>query len=60
MSELVRAVRVREACHLLEVGELSLTQIGFWCGFSDSAHFSRDFKKSLGMPPSVYRASSLG
>ncbi len=60
LSELVRAVRVREACHLLEAGELSLTQIGFWCGFSDSAHFSRDFKKSLGMPPSVYRASSLG
>lgn len=60
LSELVRAVRVREACHLLEAGELSLTQIGFWCGFSDSAHFSRDFKRSLGMPPSVYRASSLG
>ncbi len=60
LSELVRAVRVREACHLLEAGELSLTQIGFWCGFSDSAHFSRDFKKSLGMAPSVYRASSAG
>ncbi len=60
LSELVRAVRVREACNLLETGELSLTQIGFWCGFSDSAHFSRDFKKSLGMPPSVYRASSRG
>lgn len=60
LSELVRAVRVREACRLLEAGELSLTQIGFWCGFSDSAHFSRDFKKSLGMPPSVYRASSVG
>jgi AraC-like DNA-binding protein len=60
LSELVRAVRVREACHLLEQGELSLTQIGFWCGFSDSAHFSRDFKKSLGMPPSAYRSSSAG
>ncbi len=60
LSELVRAIRVREACRLLEAGQLSLTQIGFWCGFSDSAHFSRDFKKSLGMPPSVYRASSAG
>lgn len=60
LSELVRAIRVREACRLLELGELSLTQIGFWCGFSDSAHFSRDFKKSLGMPPSVYRSSSAG
>ncbi len=60
LSELVRAIRVREACRLLEAGELSLTQIGFWCGFSDSAHFSRDFKKSLGMPPSVYRTSSAG
>ncbi|MCE7997787.1 MAG: helix-turn-helix transcriptional regulator [Rhodobiaceae bacterium] len=60
LSELVRAVRVREACRLLEEDKLSLTQIGFWCGFSDSAHFSRDFKRSLGMPPSVYRASSVG
>lgn len=58
LSELVRALRVREACQLLEAGALSLTQIGFWCGFSDSAHFSRDFKKSLGMSPSVYRNSS--
>ncbi len=60
LSELSRAVRVREACRLLDADQLSLTQIGFWCGFADSAHFSRDFKKSLGMPPSAYRASSTG
>lgn len=60
LSELVRAVRVREACRLLETDDLSLTQIGFWCGFADSAHFSRDFKESLGMPPSAYRTTSAG
>lgn len=59
MTLLVRAVRIREACHLLEAGDLTLTQIGYWCGFSDSAHFSREFRKSIGMPPSVYREVSV-
>jgi AraC-like DNA-binding protein len=56
LSAIVRAVRIREACHLLlsESG-LSLTEIGYWCGFSDSPHFSREFRRALAMPPSVYR-----
>ncbi len=58
LSELTRAVRVREACRLLDKNRLNLTQIGYWCGFSDSAHFSRDFCRSLGMPPSIYRETS--
>jgi len=35
-------------------------EIGFWCGFTDNAHFSRDFRRLVGMPPSVYREASLG
>lgn len=55
-SQLVRLVRVHEACRLLESTELPLTVIGFSSGFSDSAHFSRDFKAATGMPPRQYRA----
>ncbi len=54
-SALVRAVRVAEACRLLERPATSLTEIGFLCGFSDAAHFSRDFRASVGATPSEFR-----
>jgi len=59
-SELVRMVRIRESCRLLKDPNTPITTIGFCSGFSDSAHFSRDFRASTGMTPSDYRAVSLG
>lgn len=55
-SHLVRLVRIFEACRLLKLGDTPLTVIGFCVGFSDSAHFSRDFRASVGMTPSEFRA----
>ncbi len=54
-SRLVRLVRVHEACRLLKKSDVPITVIGFCAGFSDSAHFSRDFRASTGMTPSDYR-----
>ena len=54
-SEVVRAVRVSEACRLLETSMHSATEIGYLCGFSDAAHFSRDFRASVGASPSDFR-----
>lgn len=54
-SQLVRLVRIHEACHLLRNKQYSITTIGFCAGFSDSAHFSRDFRASIGMSPIHYR-----
>jgi len=34
----------------------SITQIAYRCGFTDSAHFSRAFKKRFSCTPSEYRA----
>jgi len=34
----------------------SITQIAYRCGFTDSAHFSRAFKKHFSCTPSEYRA----
>lgn len=56
-SVLVRAVRVHEACRLLTDTDITITAAGFCAGFCDSAHFSRDFRASLGMTPSAYRAA---
>ncbi|MBO6770754.1 MULTISPECIES: AraC family transcriptional regulator [unclassified Thalassospira] len=59
-SDILRLVRVREACRLLCGTTLSVGEIGFWCGFTDNAHFSRDFRRLMAMPPSVYREASIG
>lgn len=58
LTAIIRAIRVREACHLLSGSGLELTEIGYWCGYSDSPHFSREFRRSLGMRPSHYRATA--
>ncbi|WEX11688.1 GlxA family transcriptional regulator [Chelativorans sp. AA-79] len=36
----------------------SLTQIALDCGFSDAAHFSREFRQHFGLPPSRYRVKA--
>lgn len=56
-SHLVRLVRIHEACRLLKNKDISITTIGYCSGFSDSAHFSRDFLASMGMTPSDYRST---
>jgi AraC-like DNA-binding protein len=38
----------------------SITAIAFSWGFSDSAHFSRTFCRTYGVPPSIYRSSVCG
>jgi AraC-like DNA-binding protein len=54
-SRLVRLVRVHEACRLLTNTSAPITAIRFCAGFSDSAHFSRDFRATIGMTPTEYR-----
>jgi AraC-like DNA-binding protein len=54
-SSLIRNVRIHEACSLLAEGDAPVTSIAFCTGFSDSAHFSRDFRASMGMTPTDYR-----
>ncbi len=59
-STLIRIVRIHKACCLLAVSQAPLTSIAFGTGFSDSAHFSRDFRTSMGMTPTDYRDGLLG
>lgn len=47
--------RLDHAKALLSVGEASLTEIAFACGFSSQAHFSSSFKRANGVTPSDFR-----
>ncbi len=58
-SILLRAVRFQQASLLLSDPAFSITDISYSCGFSDSAHFSRDFRKGVGISPSAYRQIAL-
>jgi len=51
-----RLLRSAEDLRSAHLGHESITQIAYRCGFTDSAHFSRAFKKHFACTPSEYRA----
>jgi AraC-like DNA-binding protein len=52
-------VRVRKARELL-VGGLPLSQVALESGFTDQSHFTRHFKRHLGVTPGQYRRAVSG
>ncbi len=54
-SSVIRTTRINMACQLLHSHLLDITAVGYCTGFTDSAHFSRDFKASMGMTPSEFK-----
>ena len=48
-------LRVNRAASLLRRTELSVTEIAFQVGFSDSNYFARQFRQRLGATPTEYR-----
>lgn len=54
-SDVADRIRNDEAARLLSDSALSITEVGYVCGFADSAHFSRALKKRFGRTPSAYR-----
>jgi AraC family transcriptional regulator len=59
VGEFVRAVRFEWARACLVSGDRSIADVALAAGFSDQAHFSRDFKRRVGMSPRRYRISTL-
>lgn len=49
-------VRINRACHLLRTG-LHCVEVAPSVGFADQSHFTRHFKRIMGVTPSVYADS---
>ncbi len=55
LGEYVRSVRVERSLAFMSRRNLSLTEIAVSCGFADQSHFTRSFKRIMGLSPSTYR-----
>jgi AraC family transcriptional regulator len=53
-SQLLKEARVTTASQLIKETTSSLTEIAYYCGFADQAHFTRTFTAYAGAPPSAY------
>ena len=51
----VNRYRVEQAAHMLCGGDLSVTEVGMECGFTDTSHFVKTFKKHKGVTPKQFR-----
>ena len=54
-ARFAEAARIDRACELLGDPDVPLRLVASRCGFCDEFHFSRRFKKHVGIPPSAYR-----
>ena len=57
-TDFYRLIRLRYARALLRQGDMSITEIAIETGFSDCAHFSRQFKARFGLTPTELRLMS--
>lgn len=54
-GKMYRKIQFAHACRLLADPERSIGECAEQLGFSDAFHFSREFRKLSGLPPSEYR-----
>ena len=53
-QKVLRTVRVEHSAALISSYGFKLAEAGYACGFSDQAHFSREFKQRFNMSPSKF------
>ncbi|MFW5946858.1 MAG: helix-turn-helix domain-containing protein [Gemmatimonadota bacterium] len=54
-GEYLRRIRVRMACRRLAHTDESLSAIAYGTGYADQSHFTRHFKRAMGVTPGAYR-----
>lgn len=55
----VNYYRIQQASNMLSNTDLSVTEIGLECGFNDTCHFVKTFKKYKGVTPKQYQKRNL-
>jgi AraC-like DNA-binding protein len=55
-ANFIRTKRLQEAQKLLRISTLSVGEIGYQVGYNDISHFSKVFKKHVGISPAECRA----
>lgn len=58
--DIVNGLRIAEAKELLMDPSLKVHEIAIKIGYSDVAHFSKNFKKAVGVSPMEYRSGNRG
>ena len=55
LKEYINHLRIEDAKALISYSDLTITEIAYSVGFSDSNYFTEVFKKTVGMTPSAYK-----
>ena len=56
----IAQLKIQYARTLLKNKELSISEVAYQVGYSDSSYFARHFKRVTGLTPGQYRKSSVG
>lgn len=60
LTQYINRLRISQAEIFLKETNMNVSEIAWACGYKDIYYFSRVFKKTQGMSPSKYRATSQG
>lgn len=55
VSDVIKSVRITNACRLLSDSQLNISEVAYSLGFSDPLYFSKTFKKETGFSPLQFR-----
>ena len=53
-------LRIEKAKELLTYKDYNVSEVAYNLGYASAAHFSRQFKKMVGISPSVFQKNPIG